>query len=75
MRSEKANIQVSVVQALEVEVMSAINRAGGLITDVRQEGDYSTCIGATVPRQNLATFEVWRRDFSNGQGRVSENLP
>ena len=75
MRPERANIQVSVAETIEAEVMSAVNRAGGLITDVRRESEHSTGIGATVPRQNLAAFEIWLRDFSNGQGRVSKDLP
>jgi hypothetical protein len=73
MHSERANIQVSVAEAIEAEVMGALNRAGGRITDVRREDQRSTGIGATVPRQNLASFEAWLRDFSNGQGRISED--
>ena len=61
-------------EAIEADVMSALNRSGGLITDVHKEDEHSTSIGATLPRQNLASFEVWLRDFTNGQGRVSEGL-
>lgn len=74
MRPERANIQVYVAEAIEAEVLCAINRAGGLITDVRRESENSTGIGATVPRQNLTSFEGWLRSFSSGQGRVSEDL-
>ena len=74
MSSEQANIQVLVTESIETEVMGALNRAGGRITDVRREGKCSTGIGATVPRQNLVSFEAWLRNFSNGQGRISEDV-
>ena len=69
----EANIRISVAEAIQVEVLGAINRAGGLITNIRKESEHSTGIDATVPRQNLASFEIWLRGFSNGQGRISED--
>ena len=73
MRPDQAHIQVSVAEAIETAVMGALDRVGGRITDVRREGELSTGIGATVPRQNLASFEAWLRDFSKGQGKISED--
>ncbi len=72
MCSEQANIQVSVAETIQVDVLLALNRAGGRITEIRKEGEASTGIGATVPRQNLKSFEAWLQEFSNGQGRIRE---
>ena len=75
MPDEKANIQVTVPEAIEQEVMLALNRSGGVITDVRREGEHSTGIGAAVPKSSLATFRGWLQEFTKGQGRISEDVP
>ena len=75
MSPSKINIQVSVPEAVEGEVMLALNRAGGVITDVRREGEHSTAIGAALPAKGLPAFRTWLQDYSKGQGRISEGLP
>jgi len=75
MPDEKANIQVTVAEAIEQVVMLALNRAGGVITDVRRESEHSTGIGAAVPKKSLATFRAWLQGFTKGQGRISEGFP
>ena len=75
MPNEKANIQVTVPEAIELEVMLALNRSGGVITDVRREGERYTGIGAAVPKIRLATFRAWLLEFTKGQGRISEDIP
>jgi translation elongation factor EF-G len=73
MPKESASIRVIVPEAIEGEVMLALNRARGVVTLVRREGEHSTCIGAAVPRKGLAGFQAWLQQFSNGQGHVSED--
>ena len=70
---QEANIHVNVPESLEVEVVLALNRFGGVITDVRREPEHSTGIGASLPREGFATFQGWLQDFSKGQGRISED--
>ncbi len=73
MHKEKANIRVIVPQAIEGEVMGALNRASGVVTLVRREAEHSTCIGAAIPRKSLPGFRAWVQQFSGGQGHVSED--
>ena len=73
MPEERVNVLVSVAEIIQADVLSAINRAGGLITGIRKEGEASTAISATISRENLASFEVWLRHLTNGQGRISES--
>jgi hypothetical protein len=75
MPDEKAKIQVTAPEAMELEVMLAVNREGGVITDVRREGDHSTGIGASLPKSSLAGFKAWLHEFTKGQCRISEDLP
>jgi len=71
--SEKTlTIHVSVSETIEGEVLLALNRAGGVIIEVRRQGELSTGLGATVPTQNLPTFAKWLREFSKDQGHISE---
>ncbi len=73
MQDKTSKIHGSVAKAIETEVMLALNRAGGVITDVRRQGQLSTSIGASLPARNVSTFAAWLGDFSQGQGRVSED--
>jgi hypothetical protein len=58
---------------MEVDVLLALNRTGGVITDVRKKGEIRTAIGATIPTKNMAEFSAWLKNFSGGQGHISEN--
>jgi translation elongation factor EF-G len=71
MHDEKANIQVTVPEAIELEVMLALNREGGLITNLRRESSHWTGIEAAVPKSSLASFKSWLQEFTKGQGRIS----
>ena len=73
MLDKPTKIHVSVSDALEVEVLLALNRAGGVITELSRQGEHSTSIGATVPSKNVPTFTAWLTDFSKCQGHVSED--
>ena len=73
MDKESANTRVIVPEAIEGEVMLALNRAHGVVTLVRREAAHLTHIGAALPRNGLAGFQAWLQQFSNGQGHVSED--
>ena len=63
MPAEKANIHLTVPASVESEVMLAINRAGGIITDLRMEDAGFTAISADVPSETLAAFGAWIQEF------------
>jgi hypothetical protein len=68
MPEEIVNIQVTVAEAIEQEVMLALNRAGGVITDVRRESEHSTsgqlCRKGALPPSGLGSR-------SSPKGRVA----
>jgi translation elongation factor EF-G len=73
MLDKPTKIHVSVSDALEGEVLLALNRVGGVITEVSRKGEHSTGIGATVPSKNVPPFTAWLTEFSKGHGHVSED--
>lgn len=72
MPEQKANICVTIPEAMAGDVMQALNRAGGLITNVTEEGDHSTAVDAAVPTKGLPGFRAWLEEYTKGQGRISD---
>ena len=72
MSEDNANIRVTIPQAMEGEVMLALNRGGGLITNVNKDGEHSTAVDASFPTKGLSAFRAWLQDYSKGQGRISQ---
>jgi translation elongation factor EF-G len=72
MPEKNSKILVSVPEKMEGEVLLALNRADGVITQVRREGELFTGMGATIPTKNVPTFTAWLRQFSNDLGHISE---
>lgn len=75
MPEEKANIRVTIPEAMEGEVMQALNRAGGLIRNVSKEGNHSTAVDAAIPTHGLPGFRAWLEGYTKGQGRISHGAP
>jgi translation elongation factor EF-G len=69
---DNASIRVTIPQEMEGEVMQALNRAGGLITNITQEGEHSTAVDASLPSKALSGFQTWLENYTKGQGRISQ---
>jgi translation elongation factor EF-G len=71
--SQEIHIRASVPETIEGDVMSALNRLGGVITTIEREGDSRTTIGSTIPKKHIGKFKDWLQTFSNGRGSFAED--
>jgi len=75
MPEEKTNIRVTIPRVMQGEVMQALNRAGGVITNITEEREHSTAVDASLPTKALSAFQAWLDNYGKGEGRISEGQP